>query len=549
MEKKCICFCRVSTQLQSLDEQKETVIANAIADGYKRDEIAIVEGKESAIKLKEEERQTIAEMKKIISENPSIESVYVFAIDRLARRVSVILSVKDYLTEHKINLVFLNPHKMGTLRKDNKTGEMVEDELTSLLLMLLSYGADMEMKIKKERFETAKNALRRQGKIASGRVLYGYKKLDDNSIGIDKDEAKIVRYIYDLYLKEDISLQAVYKRLIAEGKWDKTMRKRSTGTRIRMILTNPAYCGENPLQRSKGKKGVMRTENYPAIITADMQSEVLAKLKLRNNMAIPKTDTKTIYYGKGIVKFRTEEGKEYVMSPIRRDIQYAIKEDNAMASISCNVIDSILWNEAQELKEKNVFLDFEESTEKYTESIEANKHTIATIQLKLDDVSSRKEKAFRMYLNGGVSEEIYNSVMKEIDEDISNYTKEIARLESANASMQMMIDEYQKSQGLTKPMFEDVKDDDERKKIIQSVIEKIVVSLLEKRGHNGKVRLYRIDVVPKDILKPFFDNGWHYEYYGSAGAYHLFFCSDDGKTRDDFTCWIEQRIKPYPKKK
>ena len=59
MEKKCICFCRVSTQLQSLDEQKETVIANAIADGYKRDEIAIVEGKESAIKLKEEERQTI----------------------------------------------------------------------------------------------------------------------------------------------------------------------------------------------------------------------------------------------------------------------------------------------------------------------------------------------------------------------------------------------------------------------------------------------------------------------------------------------------------
>ena len=154
-----------------------------------------------------------------------------------------------------------------------------------------------------------------------------------------------------------------------------------------------------------------------------------------------------------------------------------------------------------------MFLDFEESTEKYTESIEANKHTIATIQLKLDDVSSRKEKAFRMYLNGGVSEEIYNSVMKEIDEDISNYTKEIARLESANASMQMMIDEYQKSQGLTKPMFEDVKDDDERKKIIQSVIEKIVVSLLEKRGHNGKVRLYRIDVVPKDILKPFFDNG------------------------------------------
>ena len=117
-----------------------------MADGYLMDEIAIVEGKESAIKLKEEERETIKEMKSLINQFKTIESVYVFAIDRLARRVSVILSVKDYLTEKGVNLVFLNPHKMSTLRT-NENGEKVEDELTSLLLMLLSYGADMEMKI------------------------------------------------------------------------------------------------------------------------------------------------------------------------------------------------------------------------------------------------------------------------------------------------------------------------------------------------------------------------------------------------------------------
>ena len=143
---KCICLIRVSTTHQELNDQRNAVV-KAAKMNYKANEIAIVEGKESAIKLKEEERQTLNEMKEIIAENPSVESVYVYAIDRLARRVSVIMSVKEYLTERGINLVFLNPRPMATLIKDNTTGRMIEDELTNILLMLLSYGAEMEMKI------------------------------------------------------------------------------------------------------------------------------------------------------------------------------------------------------------------------------------------------------------------------------------------------------------------------------------------------------------------------------------------------------------------
>ena len=94
---------RVSTQQQLLEGQREKVVASAIADGYSQNEIQIVEAKESAIKLKEEQRETLNDMKELITQYPSIESVYVFAIDRLARKVSTILSVKDYLMEHQIN--------------------------------------------------------------------------------------------------------------------------------------------------------------------------------------------------------------------------------------------------------------------------------------------------------------------------------------------------------------------------------------------------------------------------------------------------------------
>ena len=138
MSKKCICLVRVSTEQQKLEGQKEKVISAAISDGYKLEEIAVVEGKESAIKLQEEERETLNEMKNIIAQYPTIESVYVFAIDRLARKVSIILSVKDYLLKNKVNLVFLNPRKLATMIRNDK-GVMVEDEMTSMMLLFLGY--------------------------------------------------------------------------------------------------------------------------------------------------------------------------------------------------------------------------------------------------------------------------------------------------------------------------------------------------------------------------------------------------------------------------
>ena len=93
--------------------------------------------------------------------------MYSLMID-LQDELGVIMSVKDYLTERSINLVFLNPHKMGTLRRDEKTNQLVEDELTSLLLMLLSYGAEMEMKVKKARWKEAKTSHEGARKTSGG---------------------------------------------------------------------------------------------------------------------------------------------------------------------------------------------------------------------------------------------------------------------------------------------------------------------------------------------------------------------------------------------
>ena len=231
MIKRCICLMRVSTEQQKLEGQKEKVISAAISDGYQLEEIAVVEGKESARKLEEEERETLNEMKRFIAQYPTIESVYVFAIDRLARKVSIVLSVKDYLLKNNINLVFLNPHKMSTMRI-NDNGEKVEDELTGMMLMFLSYGAEMEMKIKLARWNAAKEIMRSNNKLASGRPMFGYKKAADKSVILDEENAEVVRNLYLEYVGGKISMFDLYKKYVAKG----VFRERTKGTAKQAIL-------------------------------------------------------------------------------------------------------------------------------------------------------------------------------------------------------------------------------------------------------------------------------------------------------------------------
>lgn len=534
MCKKCICLIRVSTLQQSLEEQREKVVATAIADGYKRSEIAVVEGKESAIKLKEEQRETINEMKQIINDNPSIESVYVFAIDRLARRVSVIMSVKEYLDERGINLVFLNPHKMGTLRKDEKTGKMVEDELTKLLLMLLSYGAEMEMQTKKARFAVAKDALRKQGKLATGKVLYGYYRAEDGTAKVNEVEASKIRDLFNYYVSEDISLARLFKKMVFEGKWEDNVSSTGWSTRIRNIFLNKAYSGGVPMQRTRGKKGVVRTEKYPAIVTEELQNKAIEKLM--SNQRKPKTETKNIYYGKGLIKIE-HNGKLYALAPIRNNVTYSLLTVTR-ANININVIDSILWDEAITLKRHHMNVDKEQTRKAYNEQIEKNNAQIEVLRPKLEEIRKRQAQAFQMLMKGRVSEDIYDETMKEIGEDETNYSNEIARLETANTNMSMMLNEIADAK-VIESNLSDITDDAERDKIIKQVIEMIVIKKTDKG--------YEIEVVPKDILKPLY-YPHTYEYSQSGGHIKLFMVNPNGHKSNQNRI-VQRRFKQYDRRK
>lgn len=501
MCKKCICLCRVSTESQDLTAQIEKVTATAIADGYKRDEIAVVQGKESAIKLDEEERETLNEMKEIIANNPSIESVYVFAIDRLARRVAIVLTVKEYLLKRGINLVFLNPHKMGTLRKDEKTGEMVEDELTSLLLMLLSYGAEMEMKVKQARFNTAKAAMRANGKLVEGKPLFGYEVDTNNNIVINDKEAEAVRMIFDEYAHTEQSTRVLYSKLVARG----VVKEANTNTavnRILRIINDVRYSGRN----------TVGTTYYPAIVSEELQDEAIAAIEKHLNS--PKSTHKHVYYCKGLIR---NTANNHVMIAKSSFSQYYCPK--TWKCMNLNVADSVAWHVANVLKQYEVALNSEEKKAAYSKQIEDNEKQIENINSMLETIKARQRKAFELFMKGKVSEELYDEQMSDINKDADKWSKQVATLESQSTHLKMMIEQAENRQELLtgKDILADVTDDEARREIILSLIDSVNITFLNDKKNSAK-----IEVIAKPELQAFYKSFEHYFiYYQSGGKMYL----------------------------
>ena len=73
---KAILLIRVSTEAQDLVQQREQVVDAAKRDGY--DELILIEDKESAVKLSEEERNGLNRLKETIEHDSSVNVVYAY---------------------------------------------------------------------------------------------------------------------------------------------------------------------------------------------------------------------------------------------------------------------------------------------------------------------------------------------------------------------------------------------------------------------------------------------------------------------------------------
>lgn len=476
MCKKCIILVRVSTVQQNFEAQKNEVYKEALKDGYKKEEIAIVEGKESAIKKKEEERETLNEMKEIIKENPSIESVYIYAIDRLARSVSVVLSVKDYLVRNNINLVFLHPYKMKTLKKTPEGFE--EEQSTLILLMLLSYGAQMEMDVKNARAKTQKNELRLAGQISEGKPLFGYKN-EKKFVVIDESVAPYIKQAFEDYISKDISLDSIFQKFVSLNLL-KLGNSRTGTRRISDLFHNLKYSGRTEEGKTK----------YPAIVSPELQDKVLEKIKTKTSK--PKTKSSNIYYCKGIIK-----NAKTNYSLVGKSAYCAYIDPYIHKTVNLNAVDGIVWKVCCDWLPIFENITTDEEKENIEKRVSELQKQIENNKEHLKEIDKKETLLFRELERGKIRVEFYESEFdkhelnrKKIEKNSNSLKHQIETLEIQKNE----ISENNKVQNFVKYLeYSNIKDDAERFDLIHKVIKKVEIDFIS--DDSRKITIFPVDKI------------------------------------------------------
>lgn len=478
---KAIVFSRVSTKEQSLDDQQKAVMQEALKT-YKADEIKEVQGKESAVKLEEEKRETLNELKECIKEYPTVEAIYFFGVDRLARRVRVVIDVVDDLTNKGINCVFLNPQPIHTI--DIINGEKRENYVAHLILMFLGYAAEMEAKMFKARVANSKNILRQKGRIANGKPIFGYYAKEDNSIGIKEAEAHLVRRIFNRYAEDNCSINMIYKELSTDEEvteitdYFRNGLKTTIYGRIRSILINKSYSGR-PDRRNKRKY----SPTYPSIVDVELQDKCIAILN--KNKSTSKKETKNIYYAKGLIRNYSDEAHRCLIQRIAVCCYHTNKEDEVQYTVNLNVIEAICRVNMLYAKERLTKIDTYKQIEDYKKLIDSNKSRILQIEKEIDEINSKMKTLAKKWLKIAEytnDDSVYTTELKRLKNDITEKNNQKSKFETENQSYEMILEKmndiHKGTLGINLDLlkgFADIKDDALIAEYCKQTIEEIKV--------------------------------------------------------------------------
>lgn len=169
-----------------------------------------------------------------------INCVIVYKVDRLSRSLLDFVQLLELFEKH--NVVFVSVTQ--AFNTNNSMGRLT-------LNILLSF-AQFEREIISERVKDKMGAARKKGKWLGGRTILGY-DLDkvNHRLIVNEKDAKFVREIFDLYIKEK-SLLLVAKILNEKGYLTKKHATKSgdhggikfKNTNIHFILKNVLYIGK-----------------------------------------------------------------------------------------------------------------------------------------------------------------------------------------------------------------------------------------------------------------------------------------------------------------
>ena len=224
---KIAAYCRVSTdkdeQIDSLNHQKEFFTEYAQRNGHQLYRLYADEGiTGTSLKKREEFKRLLQD-----AELGLFQMVVVKDISRFARNTVDALQSIRKLKAMGINTLFLtaNMDSMGD---------------SEFVLTLFSAMAQEESNNLSKRVKWGKKINAEKGRVPQR--LFGYDRVDNFTLAINPEEARIVRKIFSLYNEQGLGCQTISMTLNRDD--DKTKFGNDWNSRgVRRVLVNPIYCG------------------------------------------------------------------------------------------------------------------------------------------------------------------------------------------------------------------------------------------------------------------------------------------------------------------
>lgn len=224
---KIAAYCRVSTdkdeQIDSLNHQKEFFTQYAKRNGHELFRLYADEGITGTSLKKREEFQRLLQD----AELGLFQMVAVKDISRFARNTVDALQSIRKLKAMGIHTLFVtaNMDSMGD---------------SEFVLTLFSAMAQEESNNLSKRVKWGKRINAEKGRVPQ--CIFGYERIDNFTLRIHPDEARIVRKIFSLYSEQGLGCRSVSMTLNRDG--DKTKYGSQWNPRgVRRVLVNPVYCG------------------------------------------------------------------------------------------------------------------------------------------------------------------------------------------------------------------------------------------------------------------------------------------------------------------
>ena len=362
------------------------------------------------------------EIKRMLKDVQSgrIKNIVVWKLDRLTRSIRDLLDIVDLLTENDCEFNSL----IEKIDTTTATGRM--------FLKILGIFAEFERENLSERVRLGFERKTNEGYVVSSyKLAYGYLRVDNKNIDINKEQANIVSEIYDKFYHQDYNYSQIAEILNNRGVSSPDNRHWGAAA-IRYILMNRIYAGK-VIMNGKEKDGKHR-----AVIDDQLSLAVLEKTKKIAREPYKKPAKDNYFAGVLYCSLCGARLNVHNVYYIKRNTservylgQYSCK--NRKSDINCQS------PHMSQLKIEKAFFDYIENIKIDEEILEQadlsdknifeNENEIDNLKKVLNNLIEKRKEITQKYISNYVGFEDYMEIVNDIDIKTQDINSKIKRLE------------------------------------------------------------------------------------------------------------------------